>query len=428
MSTTIRTREPRELLALVPFQLGFVPQDSAVVLSVRAERSRIGLVARVDLPDLADPAQGAQVARALIGHLVADGACRAVVVLYTSVDLQAPQVPGRRTRSVATRAIDHLQDAAEHALGHLECWVVGPTGYYAFGCDDRDCCPTGGRPLTELESTRVGAQMVLEGVQVARSRSDLVHIAPVDAAVRKSARRSAARWRSRGLAATGSAELHRWRREGLVLWRTAFDEAYRASDDSGAVVRSAGETGPDGLPGTPEAGRAGSGQAEPARPAASEDGVVPVRFGPSLWAPPGPAVVGRLLTALEDAFVRDAVMLGFTGDADLAADLLVAGDTAGVGDALRVIIDPVHGRRPDQRRTAAARAVLEHLVAHVGREGHAPALTLLAVLAWWEGDGARAGVLTDLALGADPDHRLALLLDQALRTGMPPGWVRAASA
>jgi hypothetical protein len=283
--------------------------------------------------------------------------------------------------------------------------------------------------LSELESTRVGAQMVLEGVQVARSRSDLVRITPVDAAVRKSARRSAARWRSRVLAATGSTELHRWRREGLALWRTAFDGAYRASDDSGAVGRSAGETGPDGLPGAPEAGRAGSGPVEAAGPAASAGGgVVPARFGPSLWAPPVPAVVGRLLAALEDALVRDAVMLGFTGDADRAADLLVAGDAAGVGDALRVIIDPVHGRRPDERRTAAARAVLEHLVAHVGREGHAPALTLLAVLAWWEGHGARAGVLTDLALDADPDHRLAVLLDQALRTGMPPGWARAASA
>jgi hypothetical protein len=231
--------------------------------------------------------------------------------------------------------------------------------------------------------------MVLEGVQVARSRSDLVRIAPVDATVRKSARRSAARWRARGLAATGSAELHRWRREGLALWRAAFESAARAADD---------------------------------------DGAVPARFGPSIWVPPVPASVGRLLAALEDALVRDAVMLGFAPGADQVADLLVAGDAAGVGDALRVIIDPVHGRQPDQRRTAAARAVLEHLVAHVGREGHAPALTLLAVLAWWEGDGARAGVLTDLALAADPDHRLAVLLDQALRSGMPPGWVRAANA
>jgi len=109
------------------------------------------------------------------------------------------------------------------------------------------------------------------------------------------------------------------------------------------------------------------------------------------------------------------------------ADLVVAGDGgADVGRALRTIIDPVEGRRPDPVVTHPARRVLEQLVAHGPRgDGHVPALTLLAVLAWWDGDGARAGVHLDRALAADPAYRLAVLVDDALRLGMPPGWARA---
>ncbi len=417
MPTTIRTREPRELLALVPFQLGFHPSDSAVVLSVRAARSRIGLVARVDLADLADRRAGPQLARALVGHLVADGARRAVVVLYTDADLQGDGAAGPRRRAAGLVALDHLQDAAEQALGALDPWVVGPHGYYALGCTDRACCPAGGRPLTDLQGTRIGAQMVLEGLQVAGSRDDLVRLPSTSPAARKSARRAQLRWRARGLAAVGTADLHRWRRAGLAHWREAFGQA-QAGLGGG---RDVGD-----LDGEQEPGRSGEEHEEHEE---QGRGSLPASFGSCGWQPSGPAVVGRLLAGLEDVLVRDAVLLTFVPDADRVADRVVAGDaTADVGTALRAIIDPVHGTRPDRRRTVAARTVLEHLVAHTGRDGHAPALTLLAVLAWWEGDGARAGVLVDRALTAEPNHRLAVLMDDALRAGMPPGWVRAASA
>lgn len=46
------------------------------------------------------------------------------------------------------------------------------------------------------------------------------------------------------------------------------------------------------------------------------------------------------------------------------------------------------------------------------------------MLAWWHGDGARAAVLLERALRADPGHRLARLLADALGAGLAPGWVR----
>src|SRR5690606_12694372 len=82
MTTTIRVGDPRELLAYLPYRLGFHPRRSVVVVSVRAARGRVGLVARVDLDDLADPERGATVASGLANHVWRDGAERAVVVVY----------------------------------------------------------------------------------------------------------------------------------------------------------------------------------------------------------------------------------------------------------------------------------------------------------------------------------------------------------
>jgi hypothetical protein len=68
--------------------------------------------------------------------------------------------------------------------------------------------------------------------------------------------------------------------------------------------------------------------------------------------------------------------------------------------------------------------VLEGVVAH-GRTGaQAPALTLLALLAWWRGEGARAAQLLERALADEPGHRLGVLVAKAVAAGVPPGWAR----
>ena len=48
---TIRATEPRELLALIPFQLGFHPTESVVLVSLRPPRRRVGMMARADVVD-----------------------------------------------------------------------------------------------------------------------------------------------------------------------------------------------------------------------------------------------------------------------------------------------------------------------------------------------------------------------------------------
>jgi len=78
----------------------------------------------------------------------------------------------------------------------------------------------------------------------------------------------------------------------------------------------------------------------------------------------------------------------------------------------------------DEELARAGVEVLEAVVAHTRTADQAAALTLLALIAWWQADGARAGVLLGRALDGDPDHRLALLLTEALARGLSPGWIR----
>ncbi|MDO8120395.1 DUF4192 domain-containing protein [Isoptericola sp. b490] len=353
MTTTIRTNEPRELLALIPYQLGFRPRESVVAVSLRGG-TRVGLVARVDLADLAHPGHGPRVARSLVGHLLDDGATAMVVVLYTNADLDA----------AGNQAIARLADAGEPYLPEPECWVVGRDGYYAPACRDPQCCPPGGRPLADLEATRIGAEMVLLGAPVVDDRADLARLPRPDEAARRSARRAAKRWTDRARRTGGADALARWRREGLEVWRGLVE-----------------------------------------------------------GADPVPPTLGRCQAALDDLLVRDAVLLDLIPGRAGLADRVVAGwDGSEISAALRELVDPNEGVAPPDR-VAAAATVLAAVAGHRPRAA-VPAVTLLAMTAWWQGDGARAGVLVERALASDPGYRLAVLLEQTLAAGMPPGWLR----
>jgi hypothetical protein len=381
MTTTLRIREPHELLALIPYQLGFRPQRSAVVVSLRGSRRRVGLVARVDLTDLRDEDDGRQLARELVSHVAADGGRSAVLVLYTD----APSARAGREDDDVWEAARTVQEAAAPFLDGVDAWVVTGSGYFALECVDRHCCPADGRPLDDLAATVTSAHMVLAGASVASTRDDLARVPRAPEPDRRRANAAANRWRARRRAATTAESVHVWRREGLATWRAAQDAVGRGDR-------------------------------------------------------PDAPVLGRLEAALEDTVVRDAVLMTLVPGAGDLAEMLVdataepatAGGGTGargvvdarVGTAIAAIVDPGVGVRPDAHVTTAASTVLEAVVGHGRRRGQASALTLLALLTWWCGGGPRAGALLDRALGCDPGYRLALLVARALAAGMPPGWVR----
>lgn len=367
---TLRICEPRELLALIPHQLGFRPSRSAVAVSLRPPRGRVGLVVRVELADLAEPGDGRRLARALVSHLDRDGAYRCVLVVYTPTDPRGGAEP------LVESAVEHFREAAAAPLGDVPVWVVTDRGYLALGCED-DCCPPGGRPLLELEATQVGAQMVLAGSAVAGAREDVARIRPAGGDARKAVARVRRRWSARRTAVGSEHELEVWRTDSVRAWRRAVAEA--------ADTR----------------------------------------------APAGGAALGRLEAGLADARVRDAVLVALVPGTGTLPERSVLGARtspeadAGLADALALVMDPAVGVRPPTAATRVHERVLERVVAHGERGRQAPALTLLALLAWWRGDGARAQLLLVRALDADPSYRLAHLIDDAVGQGVPPGWVRA---
>src|SRR5690606_1028130 len=319
MTTVIRAQGPRELLAYVPYRLGYRPRDSVVLVGLRPPRGRVGLVVRVDVADLADLEHGPQVARSVVGHLAADGAQRVVLVTYTDAPLRtgytdAPLRTGGDGVARARAAVEHCREAVEPHVGPVEAWVVSSTGWYALDCAEDDCCPPAGRPLRDLESSEVGAHMVLAGTALADSREDALRLPRAGAEARRRAARAARRAHERAArAAQAGEDPVDDRVRALALWRAAVALA------AGPGGRGADEGPADDGPGRP--GRAPRAALAPEVPAAP--------------------VLGRLAAALGSVPVRDAVLVSLVlGTGDLADRTVRGADVdTGTGRAIAAIVD-----------------------------------------------------------------------------------------
>jgi Domain of unknown function (DUF4192) len=373
---TLRVREPRDMLAMVPFQLGFVPSESLVAISLRGPRRRVGVVGRVDLPPTE---HAAELAVRLTAHLAADGAREALVVVYSAHEdpLEAVEL---------AVVLDAMHDALEDAgIRLLDAWHVGAKRYRSLVCVDPccvdPCCPAEGFPVESLLSSVVAAEMTVRGAGFAGTRQEVLadltpapdeRLAQVERHVVRSTAPSAARDRGRPRA--------RWAERALRTWRSEVER----------VTPSRATTG------------AGSPQVEV-----------------------GVEAAGRLLAGLEDLAVRDAVMLACVPGSGQEPERLARAGRA--NPSTHALFDRVFGTagalRPDTVALVAASGVLSSLVRQASGRRAAPPLSLLAWLAWWAGDGGIARDYVNRALEADPAHRFADLVAQSLDRGVAPGWV-----
>ena len=389
----VRARSARDLLAAVPHLLGYRPRESLVVVCV-TDRQVVGLVARVGLDDLRGGSSGRE-GRGAVDRLVAAarrvGTAEIVAAVHTARD-------ARTARRLVGPALAELA-----LVGDVDPWLVAPEGYRGLDCTDPACCPPHGHPPADLEHRAVNAALALTGRAVASSADDAYRLPRVDDARRSRAARAATRAaRAReavreapaaGAGATPRDHAARSRASGYDLW---CDLVRHAARD---LELGPGESSPTDLP---------------------------------------PARLGRFAVALDDVAVRDAVLLSVIPGGDEPARRTVAGrdapdeDAAGRAEvevatarAIARVVDPRVAVLPDPGTAAAAQVVLEQLVAHVPRRWHAAPLTLLGLLAWWQGDGGLAAHRVAAAAEADPAYRLAALLDGVLAAAVPPGWVRA---
>jgi hypothetical protein len=137
---------------------------------------------------------------------------------------------------------------------------------------------------------------------------------------------------------------------------------------------------------------------------------------------PADALSGKLLAALDIVAVRDAIIVDLDGNGDAVCPHVLAGtDTSRVKDSLWGLAEGRQSR--DDARVEATVDLALHLASlAAGARGGANAapLSIAAIGQWWLNDPAAAQHLTDAALAAQPDYRLAQLVGAALLAGLRP--------
>jgi hypothetical protein len=149
----MRARGPADLLALIPFQLGFHPAESAVTVFVRS--GRVKMTARVDLPP---PAAAAEFARQLRGLARQHDVDELVLFAYSAQPDPARALLVGLLRALPARLV---RDAL----------YVDGSRWWSLTCDQA-CCPAEGTPY-DVASHWLAAEAVYAGMTVRASRDEL---------------------------------------------------------------------------------------------------------------------------------------------------------------------------------------------------------------------------------------------------------------
>ena len=138
---------PHDLLAAIPFLIGYHPTDSLVLVSIKDDG--VGMAMRVDYPVLQDEA----FYDAMAAHCATDGAEGALIVVYQPHD----QSDGDRVLAHTTAALSRA------GIAIYESILIADGYFRSLLCHDTTCCPIEGRPVPPLDSSRVAAESVVAG-------------------------------------------------------------------------------------------------------------------------------------------------------------------------------------------------------------------------------------------------------------------------
>lgn len=163
MTTTLTARSPEDVLAMVPVVLGFVPDDSVVMLTFGAFQT---FHARVDLPPPGSATTA--VVESLLGPALAHGVQRVVFVLYSEEALRAERVASRLVRDFRRSGVEVVD--ALRADGRR--WFPLLRG--------RRSRPATGTPY-DVSAHPFAAQAVLDGRVTLASRAELAASVATDA-------------------------------------------------------------------------------------------------------------------------------------------------------------------------------------------------------------------------------------------------------
>lgn len=159
----LKLSSPTEVLAAVPYLIGFAPERSVVVLCMRGKQ--LGLTMRVDL-DM--PAY--ELREILLARVRSDGADTALVVIFDPDAAAGSARPGGRLARSLIRTFRQAGIHVQDALG------VREGRFWSYLCRDGSCCPPEGRTVPaagEDDHSRVAATFVAIGAAPLASRDEL---------------------------------------------------------------------------------------------------------------------------------------------------------------------------------------------------------------------------------------------------------------
>ncbi|TQL64344.1 DUF4192 domain-containing protein [Rarobacter faecitabidus] len=392
MNQVIRVADAREVLALVPFQLGYTPRESVVFVALRGERQRLGVMARADGRDLVQPS-GKSLLGSIMDFLARDGATKAIAIVYADCD----------DGSVApwlNEAVDRIERLAVRRMPVTAWWVNGTD--LRIGRHDLEAAQAVSEksanapesalgasglswdeplPIGDLSTTQVSATMVVHGHVVAGNRAELARLPRMSPELEHRLWRAGDRYRrlfKPPLDAADSAQGRQWLARSGELWDAALDASAARSFN--------------GITGRPE-------------------------LPPLTWA--------RLGVALNHKGVRDRVLARIVGMSLEGGSDADSAPSSGTGDGadFSELFAPTGSTVPDTALLQGLSEAVAYATAATRHKHRSDGHAVLALLAWWEGSGAKAAEHCDTALRIDRKHRLAVLVRHMLDIGLPPGWV-----
>lgn len=198
--TSLRVCGVGDLLAFLPYHLGFHPTDSLVLISL--VDGRLGVVQRVDRPTPGSRCDADEV--------------RLVV---RAVRRQPPQdmllVAYGRVEDVAVPAGNLRADLLGHGLPVSDALVVDGGRWRSLMCADSNCCPPRGRVLPDPSAVPAVCEFVGRGASPAPDRTGFVELLRE---VEQPAVRAGFEEARQQRETSSGAAVQEWRRESLHAW------------------------------------------------------------------------------------------------------------------------------------------------------------------------------------------------------------------
>ena len=145
--TATALTSPHDLLAAVPFMVGYHPKDSLVAMALRDDK--VVMAMRVDFPE---PDLILATSETIAMHLIREQASEAIVVGYLP------------TNTLETDSLAIVREViARHDIIVKECIAVRGDRFRSNLCQDIGCCPPEGNPIPLLTDSRVTAEQVAAG-------------------------------------------------------------------------------------------------------------------------------------------------------------------------------------------------------------------------------------------------------------------------